>query len=227
MQFNNQIEQLLLNLPGYVFWKNKDFIFLGSNHTFANALKFKHGLDIAGLTDHTLPCELSNSADHFISQDEQAMGGTKVVTLNIHTYADDKRRILLTEKSRLYDQNKTMIGTIGNSIELNSGLVFNIANLLCKVDDKLFSIASTCGSYLVSQETYHHTLSARESQCLFYLIRGKTAKEIAAYLQLSQKTIETYIHRIKIKLACQTKSQLIEKAINDRYVTIIPSGLLS
>lgn len=69
-------------------------------------------------------------------------------------------------------------------------------------------------------------LTARQSECMFFLLRGKTAKEIARILNLSFRTVEGHIEGIKYKLVCSTKSELISKAIAEEYMNIIPTSLL-
>lgn len=53
------------------------------------------------------------------------------------------------------------------------------------------------------------TLSRREIDCLFYLSRGKIAKEIAQTLNISKRTVESYIASIKQKTGYYNKSRLI------------------
>jgi len=55
-------------------------------------------------------------------------------------------------------------------------------------------------------------LSLREKQCLKLLTEGKSAKETAAILHLSPRTIETYFENIKKKLACWSKQELFSIA---------------
>ncbi|KTD40549.1 helix-turn-helix transcriptional regulator [Legionella parisiensis] len=59
---------------------------------------------------------------------------------------------------------------------------------------------------------HHYTLSNTENkyeltnrECVFLLIRGKSAKEIGALLSLSKRTIEPYIENIKNKMDCKNK----------------------
>lgn len=56
-------------------------------------------------------------------------------------------------------------------------------------------------------------LSNRQSQCLYHLVRGLTAKQIAKVLGLSNRTIEFYLENLKEKFNCPNKSDLIAKAI--------------
>ena len=55
-------------------------------------------------------------------------------------------------------------------------------------------------------------LSQRERQCLELLLQGKTAKETAAHLGLSRRTVESYFQTIKQKLRCSNKGQLFSIA---------------
>lgn len=68
-------------------------------------------------------------------------------------------------------------------------------------------------------------LSERQMQCLYYLLRGKSASATAAILNLSKRTIETYIEEIKNKLGCINKSEIIELAITRGYIDIIPKSI--
>lgn len=56
-------------------------------------------------------------------------------------------------------------------------------------------------------------LTNRERECLFYLLRCRTAKEIAQILNISFKTVEMHICHIKEKLNCQTKSKIFDRAV--------------
>ncbi|HSX26735.1 MAG TPA: ester cyclase [Chlamydiales bacterium] len=55
-------------------------------------------------------------------------------------------------------------------------------------------------------------LSKRERECLTHLIQGKTAKETAALLKLSPRTVESYFENIKEKLKCSHKGDLFTTA---------------
>ena len=57
-------------------------------------------------------------------------------------------------------------------------------------------------------------LSKREAQCIYYLLRGQSAKEIAKNLRLSPRTVESFIDTIKRKTGIHNKTKLIEKFFN-------------
>lgn len=56
---------------------------------------------------------------------------------------------------------------------------------------------------------FKNKLSIRQSECLYYLVRGMSAKQIAKILNLSHRTVEDYIESLKNKLNCDAKSELI------------------
>jgi len=56
-------------------------------------------------------------------------------------------------------------------------------------------------------------LTPRETQCLIHYVRGKSAKQIGILLNLSFRTVEHYLEKIKRKMRVTTKSELIEKTI--------------
>jgi DNA-binding CsgD family transcriptional regulator len=74
---------------------------------------------------------------------------------------------------------------------------------------------------------FDETLSSRENQCLFFIIRGKTAKEIGNILGISYRTVEEYTQSIKNKLNCKSKHELIAYSIEQGYLNVFPETLLN
>lgn len=68
---------------------------------------------------------------------------------------------------------------------------------------------------------YGELLSDRESLCLYYLIRGKSARETGSILHISQRTVEFYIDSLKDKLNCRKKSDIVEMAFEILFETSI------
>jgi DNA-binding NarL/FixJ family response regulator len=53
-------------------------------------------------------------------------------------------------------------------------------------------------------------LPKRKVECLYYLVKGKTAKETAKLLNISHRTVEHYLEDIKNRWGCNSKSMLID-----------------
>ena len=64
----------------------------------------------------------------------------------------------------------------------------------------------------------HELLSDREDQVMRYIASGKTAAEIAADLNLSVKTINTYRNRILKKMQIKNSAELIRYAVQNQLL---------
>lgn len=58
-------------------------------------------------------------------------------------------------------------------------------------------------------------LSKRELECLSFIAKGRSAKEMAKILGISNRTVEVHIYNMKAKLNCHTKSELIDIAVKN------------
>lgn len=105
---------------------------------------------------------------------------------NVWVIENFKQITFLTMKTPLYNERKQIIGVFGISQYLSEHTLENSNQI---------------------------ELSNREAECLDYLLRGKTSKEIAYVTKLSVRTIEGYLTNIKRKLKCYSKSALISKAL--------------
>lgn len=76
--------------------------------------------------------------------------------------------------------------------------------------------------YMLSPEASPLPLTLRQQECLSLLIRGKPVKEIAYILGIADRTVEDHIMRMKYSLGCNTKSQLIELAIDKGFLFHVP-----
>jgi DNA-binding CsgD family transcriptional regulator len=57
---------------------------------------------------------------------------------------------------------------------------------------------------------------------LFFILRGRSAKQIGEIMSLSKRTIESYIENIKSKFGCNTKADLLLLAMTNGYMGNIP-----
>lgn len=63
-----------------------------------------------------------------------------------------------------------------------------------------------------------YNLTKRELQCIHYLVKGASAKDIAFTLGLSYRTVEIYIQNIKDKLNVRKTAEIIALALTDGIV---------
>jgi DNA-binding CsgD family transcriptional regulator len=117
-----------------------------------------------------------------------------------------------------------------NKILLVENLPFEQAQQEEKVLNKLDSIndfikTTDIKRYPIKVNKKLVYLSKRESQVCYYLSKGKSAKKIAEILNLSDRTIESYIEVIKIKLHVNYAIEIIKLCENNFYLKSIVEPL--
>lgn len=114
-------------------------------------------------------------------------------------HPDGRERHYTSTRIPLHNQDKKIVGILGISIETSN--VHSLQHTTLKNNLKL---------HLENLEN-RYNLSKRQQECLYYLTKGSTLKQIAHILNLSTRTIEHHIESVKIKLGCFSRAQLIEK----------------
>lgn len=85
------------------------------------------------------------------------------------------------------------------------------ANKISFNDTKnLFASSDRYISTKQSSIQQNYSLSTREYECLSFLARGKRVKEIALLLNLSPRTVESYVNIIKRKMNCFSTGKAID-----------------
>jgi DNA-binding CsgD family transcriptional regulator len=213
---------MIANLPGLMFLKNKKLQYIACS----SRLNQLGGDNLIGNDDYNTPW--ANNAEAYRNADKRVMREEQPLTfLESLKIADGTELVILSRKFPSYDDMQQVSGiTCSLSIVTSPATLRHIA-ILRKTDFELVALNNyQPKNYAVADHFELFNLSKSETKCLFYLIRGKTAKEIAAILKKSKRTIEKHIDSIKYKLNCKTKSSIIEKAIEYGFVHFIPSDFL-
>ena len=221
-----EIAQLCHHVPGLALWeKDLESIYQNSNLTFSNLCGFKKIESIFQISDYNIPCKISESAEIWQKNDRKVILAKEAIQFfEILIYSDRKRRQFLTTKIPKFNEKNAIIGTYGHSLDV-SDMFSQLANALNQKEKKNnFSVPQR--AYIIGPNPGFH-LTFRQSECLFFVLRGRTNKEIAKILNLSFRTIECHIEELKDKFNCKTKSALIDAAIAYGFIDIIPKNLFN
>lgn len=105
---------IINNIPHYIFWKNRNSMFLGCNQVFSKVAQLDSPEDIVGKTDYDLPWKKSES-DAYRKDDEDVLVNDKP-KLNIEetqTLENGELLTLLTSKVPLHNADSEVIGVLG------------------------------------------------------------------------------------------------------------------
>ena len=217
-------ESIFQETPGLLWWK-KDInsIYLEANIECAKLFGFKKFSDMEGISDYQLNCKFSELASVFQDCDKQVMQSIKPQRFfEILNCGADKWRIMLVTKAPIsVEQN--IVGIAGHAVDVTDSFI-KIGYYLSKYQiERTRKDNLVQSSYKIDDQSIGgFVLSSRQLECLFFLVRGKTAKEIARILNLSPRTAEYHIEQLKFKFSCTTKSQLITTAIEQGFLNMIP-----
>lgn len=225
---NLDISDLMNNLPFAAGIKNDKFQYIGINHKAALLAGYSLPEEMLGITDNELKCDATSLGDVFRQQDSRVLQGQDLTTLDISKYADGEIHIFLSTKKQF--KNKAQ----------ESCLIFTMTELPIRTIARIFTelsyteIHQNSDNILSSYEVIDSSknselppLTNRQNEMLFFLLRGKSAKEIADNLHLSARTVEDHITSLKDKFGCYTKSELIDRAFQLGFGLTIPVSLLT
>jgi DNA-binding NarL/FixJ family response regulator len=136
----------------------------------------------------------------------------KTVVLTMNTDVVYAKRALEAGATG-YVQKNTVSGELVTAIrEVLDGNTY----VTPKIAGELFGILSSAG--LADKETAGSQLSNRQCQILQLLAEGLSAKQAAARLGISRRTVETHKYRIMRTIGVETSAELIRFAVEQGIV---------
>ncbi|OGT24575.1 MAG: hypothetical protein A3I12_03360 [Gammaproteobacteria bacterium RIFCSPLOWO2_02_FULL_38_11] len=193
--------------PAIVFYKDCEGHYLGSNEQFASLFKLSPQT-LCGATDFDLPILKEDSDFHRKKDLEVQKSQIPLFFYETCTLVLNKQIEVQTFKMPFYNDNGEVAGIYGLSTPLNTITFKDIASYAeeAGVEKKYLSF--------MQKQTGGYFLSPRELECLYFVVKGLTAKQIAKHMNLSFRTIEFYRDKIKLKLNCDSRQCLIQKALS-------------
>ncbi|MGR5475973.1 PAS domain-containing protein [Vibrio chagasii] len=217
---------LFEQLPGCWGCKDTDSVFVYANLAYNQLIGLKPGESCTGLTDFDMPSQTIECAQDFRAQDKHVMETRSTLKiLDIHPYPDGRWHAHIFTKTPWLDDNDNVQGTIFYGQELTDTAILEVGHWVCQATCAKDNQASIAGS-TPRVSKLQKKLTSRESEVLFLLLFGKKPQYIALTLNISIKTVEGHVARLKQKFDARSKSQLIEYALDSGLGSVIPETLL-
>ncbi len=222
-----KLRALFDQMPGAWGCKDEHSVFMYGNAEYAKIIGLPHHEDVIGRTDFDMPCDTIHCAELFREQDQKVIQTlSKMRILDIHPFAGGQWKAYIFTKTPMFDESQNVIGTIYHGVDITSTTSIEIGALLSRISiEGLKNNLIGQNSYMLNTKFADLKLTDRQSEVLFYLLRGKAVKTIALFLQLSPRTVEEYIEQLKFKFKVENKNELIDKAISSGFLNIIPERL--
>lgn len=157
---------------------------------------------------------LDDKANTLLDNCESVLQQESVKIFDEFNLRHDGRSLhFLSIKFPCYDAQQQLHGTLGLSIVLGE---HPLAEAITQLTDLGLLPRNTSQDQQLKLNLGSITLTPREQECLEYTVKGFTAKEIAKKLLISPRTVEEYLNQLKVKLAVNTKQQMIQKVLSDK-----------
>ncbi|MCC2624919.1 MAG: Histidine kinase [Burkholderiales bacterium] len=205
--FNEQLKimQIIDVVNASIYWKDKGGHILGCNKYMVDMFGAKDRNELIGKTDYDLyPSEI---ACKISKMDAQVMRDGPQESEEQAVFKD-KKRVYLSAKNRLLDNQGNVIGVVGTSIDITAQKEANQLQLekeaylaeknaqkeLLNFVDAMQQMMNEFKVKIINEKTgtkveindldKNITLTPRESQTLYYLSLNKSPKDIAAILSI-------------------------------------------
>ncbi len=214
-------------MPGAWGCKDENSVFMYGNAEYGRIIGLQHHEDVIGRTDFDMPCDTVNCAHLFRAQDQKVMQSLeKMRILDIHPFAGGQWKAYIFTKAPMFDEAKNIIGTIYHGVDITNTTSIEIGTLLSQFSAQgLRNDLLGQNSYMLNTNFTNLKLTDRQSEVLFYLLRGKPVKKIAILLGLSHRTVEEHLEQLRYKFNATNKNELIDKAIASGFLNTIPERL--
>ncbi|MBX9706016.1 MAG: helix-turn-helix transcriptional regulator, partial [Gammaproteobacteria bacterium] len=160
-------------------------------------------------------------------QDQQVIKtATTMRVLDIHPFAGGEWKVYIFTKAPMWNDQNELIGTIYHGQDITSTTAMEIGSLLTRASvAEVGSDILGQNSYILGTQFSDLKLTDRQSEVLFYLLRGKTVKQIGLLLGISYRTVDEYMEQLKHKFGAINRHELIDKAISFGFLNTIPEKL--
>lgn len=224
----NYISHFIRQMPGIAALKTPDSVYAAANQLCAQMAGYKRLDNYIGTDDYEWKCDAVEYADEIRRQDQLVLQTGKTWnSFNIMNFSEGCT-YYFSNKSVFSDPSGKIIGVLFLGTILSDMAIINTLASLMQIDPLKSKRKNQCSVYTINQEHENELgLTQREEECLFYILRGKTAKEIGKILNISHRTVEVYILNIKDKFGCQSCKHISAKAIESGYFYHIPASLLA
>jgi len=213
----------MLSLPATVFWKDIQGVFLGCNDAMAELASLSSRHAVVGFTDVELIGE--KAAMQFVNNDREVIKSGR--TLVFDEYYRDGKGVLIkgiSTKAPLFDLQGNLVGLWG--VSFLETVLDDAHNKLAPITfdgrsgyhNALSQTRQLTNRHVKTKSDPIEALSTREKQCLQLVAKGLSAKAIGEELELSKRTVETYIDNVKSKLGCINKTELVVAAIKYKFI---------
>lgn len=203
-----------------VIFKDVNSNVIYANPYCLNFLGFQNQEDILGKTDKDFIWR--DFSFLYAKGENAALSGESQVSLMPSVDINGNDILFFSTRDIVTDKNKKALGVLSHFRLVKDKASLELSNLLEDILNERKNSSMEC---LLEIKTNPDELTASEQECLFFLVRGYSAKMIANLISRTKKTVEYHIENLKQKFHVSSKFELIAQAVHEGYFYHIPRSL--
>ena len=117
----HELARVVVQVPNYVYWKNRQLRYMGCNNNFARIAKLNSPADIAGKTDYDLSWS-SESVERLIMNDRWVIKcGTELTSESTLLATDDAAQpiYIRTHRTPVHDEGGDVMGVMTTTVDIS------------------------------------------------------------------------------------------------------------
>ena len=185
------LKSMMDHSPNYYAIRNRDHRIVAANDVVSRYAGFASSVLMMEqrLRVEDFRCKTAALAKCLYAEDNQIFNMPRQLSFIAFTcFANNQWYMLYGTKTPLIDDSRKLIGLIDNYIDVTHNPLFNFSHILFdKAIVKRHHTVDNQFSYTIVETLDEFDISQRQLECLFYLLRGKSANEIALILRLSKR----------------------------------------
>jgi PAS domain S-box-containing protein len=212
LQTQLYVNNILQYIPGCIYWKDINGVYLGCNRMEAELLRLNSPDEIIGKTVHDLSCK--HTADMLEETDKRIMStGIAEELIETAIFSSGKKLTMLTRKSPLYVDNNVVIGIIGVSFDITDRKRAEELEKKSAVEKELYEIAKGVAHDICSP------ISALDM--VKYVCNDKLSQKESKMFELAIRSIKNISDRLIKKYRNLEKGVVEEPEIKeDKYILV-------
>jgi DNA-binding CsgD family transcriptional regulator len=220
----SQLQQTFDLLPGIWCVVDIESRYLYYNQAYAVLVGIadKPSGYLYGKTVADMHCRAAECAPIFWQEDALVKSRKKMVrVLNTIQMADGLWKVLQIDKQPIMNAAGEVEAIIFHLIDQSANHMLDLALSIAK-ETPIDKSASNGILINIANIQEKIVLKTKEAECLFYLSRGFSYKEIAKVQGITYRTVVDHIERLKLKFDAATTADLISKALAAGYPGSVP-----
>lgn len=207
-------------LPFGCFSKDLNSHYSYINQTTIKSFLFKDKDEVIGKSDFDMPWK--EDAELFQEKDKLTLvHGKPQSNLEVLPKRDGTKCLHLDHKIPMFSKTGEIEGLAGVGLILNPENFKHLIPFLAfsgiNISDYMYSL----NGKKIDIGYGDIDFSKRQAQIISCLLRGHSAESTAKELNLSKRTIEFYLVKIKEKLNCKNKSEIISKSFELGFIDLM------